>query len=362
MDMIEKLHAVSEELQSKKRYAKSEASTRSFLIDPFLRALGYDPSDPNDVEPEFTADFVAKGKKVDYALKKGGRPIIFVEFKSATKNLSFEHTIQLQHYFSTKLDVRFGIVTNGLEYRLFADIDNPNVMDDEPFLTVDMLNLDDRLLTELATFSKSGFEFYQALSKARQLKFGSVIRQRIETEMNQPSRDIIKYFATGFYLGSFNNSVQQEFSPIIKHAWDELVDQEISRRLQGHEQEEESPTSVKTNLPLEKPAAEAPTDDSNVEIPIRGYLKKGKYEGHRFEAKMLVYDGIHYHQEVVLFLEQLMTPSGAAKRGFLNAVGEHPDVNGWWFWKLTDPDSGEERPIDHVVQDEDLRRRILKNA
>lgn len=216
MDLVDKLRAVSADIRERQGFATNEASTRNYLIDPFIRALGFDPNNPNDVEPEFTADFVTSNRKVDYALKKDGKPIIFVEFKAATRNLSFEHTVQLQHYFSTKLDVRFGIVTNGLEYRLFSDIDNPNVMDDEPFLIVDLYDENDETLKELTAFSKSEFAIEKTLFRARQLKYGSIIRQRIESEIEQPSRELVKYLARNLYFGSFSSDAFGEFAPIVE--------------------------------------------------------------------------------------------------------------------------------------------------
>ena len=222
MDLVDKLRAVSTEIRERRRFATNEASTRNYLIDPFIRALGYDPNEPKDVEPEFTADFVANNRKVDYALKKEGKPIIFVEFKTATRSLSFQNTVQLQHYFSTKLDVRFGIVTNGLEYRFYSDIDNPNVMDDEPFLIADLLNANDKLFKELSAFSKQGFDLEGALLKARQLKYGSIIRQRIESEIEQPSRELVKYLARNLYIGSFSSDAFGEFAPIVERELQEL--------------------------------------------------------------------------------------------------------------------------------------------
>ena len=248
MDLVDKLRAVSADIRDRRRFATNEASTRSYLIDPFIRALGYDPNEPNDVEPEFTADFVASNRKVDYALKLEGEPIIFVEFKSATKNLSFENTVQLQHYFSTKLDVRFGIVTNGIEYRFFSDIENANVMDDEPFLIVDMLNLDDRSLQELTTFSNSAFDFEKALSQARQLKYGNVIRQRIESEIEQPSREMVQYLARNLYVGSFSSDVFGEFAPIVERELQDLF-------LTGQIVAKEDQTEIKSDFwNIESPA------------------------------------------------------------------------------------------------------------
>lgn len=55
----------------------SEAHVRAAVVDPVLRALGWDPADPSTFKPEF-----AVGKrKVDYALFDQGKPLVFIEAK-----------------------------------------------------------------------------------------------------------------------------------------------------------------------------------------------------------------------------------------------------------------------------------------
>lgn len=57
----------------------SEALTRYALIDPLLRELGWDTSDPTQVVPEYTS----AGGRADYALlSEDGRPQIIIEAKS----------------------------------------------------------------------------------------------------------------------------------------------------------------------------------------------------------------------------------------------------------------------------------------
>jgi hypothetical protein len=47
---------------------------------PFIQALGYVVFNPAEVVPEFTADVgTKKGEKVDYAVMRGGKPIILFE-------------------------------------------------------------------------------------------------------------------------------------------------------------------------------------------------------------------------------------------------------------------------------------------
>ena len=348
MDLAQKLRAVSAEVRQKRRFATNEASTRNYLIDPFVRALGYRPDEPDEVEPEFTADFVAGNRKVDYALKKDGKPIIFVEFKTATKNLSFDHTMQLQHYFSTKLDVRFGILTNGLEYRFYADIDNPNVMDDKPFLVVEMLNWNGKQIQELAAFSKSGFVFEGAMSTARQLKYGDEIRQRIEREMNQPSRDIIKYLARDLYSGSFSNKVVQEFAPIIRRVWQQMLHEEIPKRIQPipNDVEDES----KEVIPIPDPG-------EAIEIPIHAL-----YMTRRLNAK-LTFVPSDRKRSVVQFGDKTYKPSPSTLPAMKTVNPQiNNQQNGWKFWKLRDPKDNQERPISDLREDDALLQRLDNNT
>ena len=56
---------------------RNEALTRYMLIDPMLRELGWDTSDPDVVIPEYSSG----NGRADYALLSDGKPIIMVEAK-----------------------------------------------------------------------------------------------------------------------------------------------------------------------------------------------------------------------------------------------------------------------------------------
>ena len=61
----------------------SEALTRYALIDPLLRELGWNTSDPTQVVPEFPVP----GGRADYALVVGGESRIMVEAKKLDEPL-----------------------------------------------------------------------------------------------------------------------------------------------------------------------------------------------------------------------------------------------------------------------------------
>lgn len=94
---------------------------------PFFSLLGYDVFDPHEFIPEFTADVgIKKGEKVDYAITKDGKPIILIEAKWCGDNLE-KHGSQLFRYFGTT-SAKFGILTNGIIYKFYTDLDESNKM------------------------------------------------------------------------------------------------------------------------------------------------------------------------------------------------------------------------------------------
>ena len=118
----------------------TEEATKTSLIMPFFASLGYDIFNPTEFVPEFTADVgIKKGEKVDYAVVLDGKPMILVEAKSINEVLT-KHDSQLFRYFGTT-ESKFGILTNGKEYKFFTDLDEPNKMDLTPFLSIDITKI-----------------------------------------------------------------------------------------------------------------------------------------------------------------------------------------------------------------------------
>ena len=157
MSLFDALSKISEQVKAQRDRMTNEAVTRSVSIRPFLRVLGHDADDSRQVFEEFDADPKwAGGRKVDFAILNNDEPYILLEAKPASGNLGAKNWEQLYHYFNAT-ESRYGILTNGLIYEFYSDRDKTNIMDRQPFLTIDLLNLDARRITDLEPIMRASF-------------------------------------------------------------------------------------------------------------------------------------------------------------------------------------------------------------
>lgn len=112
---------------------------------------------------------------------KEEEPILLIECKHWAQDLNL-HDNQLIRYFNVS-KAKFGLLTNGIIYRFYTDLIEPNKMDEKPFLEVDITDLKDTQVEELKKFHKSYFDIENVLSSASELKYTgelkNIIAQRI---------------------------------------------------------------------------------------------------------------------------------------------------------------------------------------
>ena len=88
MDLIDQLQAIANNIERQKSKVLTEEATKNAFVMPFIKALGYDVFNPDEVVPEFTADVgIKKGEKVDYAIQIDGNPAILFECKNFDSDL-----------------------------------------------------------------------------------------------------------------------------------------------------------------------------------------------------------------------------------------------------------------------------------
>ena len=110
-----------------------------------------------------------RDRKIDYAIMRDGDPIILIECKHIEEELN-SHDNQLLRYYHVSC-AKFGILTNGMEYRFYTDLDEPNKMDEKPFLVLNMLDLRDSQIEEVKQFHKSYFDVENIVNAASELKY-----------------------------------------------------------------------------------------------------------------------------------------------------------------------------------------------
>jgi predicted type IV restriction endonuclease len=232
MDIKDLLKNLSDRIEKHKDQIQTEESTKNAFIMPFIQLLGYDVFNPMEVVPEYTADIgIKKGEKVDYAILKEGHPIILIECKHWAENLNV-HNSQLLRYFHTS-KAKFGILTNGIHYRFFTDLELPNKMDEKPFLEVNLLDLKDNQLDEVKKFHKSYFNLDSIVSTASELKYVNEIKTLLMAELNTPSEPFVRYIAKQIYAGMATAKVIDQFTPLIKKSFTQMINDLITERLKS---------------------------------------------------------------------------------------------------------------------------------
>ncbi|MFY4822044.1 type I restriction endonuclease [Aliarcobacter butzleri] len=222
MELVEKIKELSQRVSSLKDNVLTEEATKHSFIMPFISALGYDIFNPTVVIPEFTADISKKkNEKVDYAIMYNNQPLILIEAKSHTENLDI-HATQLERYF-TVTECRFAILTNGIEYRFFTDLEKPNKMDTTPFFTFNILNIKDRDLKELEKFISSNLDIDKILASAENKKYVSAIKNIFKEEVKNPSEDFVRLFASRLTDKPLRQNIMDEFKAYVKTAFSEIV-------------------------------------------------------------------------------------------------------------------------------------------
>ena len=117
--LLDELVDVIETLQRRIRdhgpnLRENETRTRMALIDPLLRVLGWDVSDPSVVTPEYSVS----GRWADYALLgPDGRPVATVEAKKLGEPLA-QHRMQMLNY-SNASGVEYAGLTDGDHWELY---------------------------------------------------------------------------------------------------------------------------------------------------------------------------------------------------------------------------------------------------
>lgn len=232
MEFLEKLANFSNRIERLKDNIQTEEATKTSIILPFFQLLGYDVFNPLEFVPEFTADVgIKKGEKVDYAIMFNNEPLILIEAKPINTELTAKHMNQLIRYFSVT-KAKFGILTNGIIYQFYSDLEEHNKMDTIPFLVVNLTKIEKNIAEELKQFQKDAFNVKTILSSVSNLKYMTMVKNVIAEQFQSPSDQLVKaLLSKNIYNGTKTQAVIDKFKVIIQKAFEEYINDVISERL-----------------------------------------------------------------------------------------------------------------------------------
>lgn len=229
MDFKDSIKQLTERVAKLKDSVQTEEATKNALIMPFIQSLGYDVFNPFELVPEYTCDIgTKKGEKIDYAIMKDGQPIILIECKHWSQKLTLFDNQLLRYYHVSA--AKFGILTNGIQYKFYTDLEEPNKMDEKPFLVVDLLDIRDNQVEELKKFHKSYFDVDNIVNTASELKYTKELQDIILAEMNSPSEQLVRIFTKQVYNGMITAKILEQFTELTKRSFNQIISDIITDR------------------------------------------------------------------------------------------------------------------------------------
>lgn len=238
MDFVDEIKVFAKRIEELRSSIETEEATKTSIILPFFQQLlGYDVFNPEEFTPEYSADIgLKRAEKVDYAIKVDGKPVIIVECKCLGECLK-SHRSQLFKYFSATT-AKFAILTNGVDYQFYSDIDSPNQMDMTPFLEINLFNMKDEQISELKKFHKSNFDTKKILERASDLKYTNEFKNIFSEQLQNPSDDFVRFFLSIAYNKKQTQNAIEYFRLLLKKALhnyiNELMNEKIKAALENY--------------------------------------------------------------------------------------------------------------------------------
>ncbi len=250
MEIQSQLRVLGDKILAMRDQITTEEATKTAFVLPFINILGYDIFNPMEVVPEFTADIgLKKGEKVDYAIFQGKDPILIIECKSWKENLTL-HDSQLFRYFHVT-KTRFSLLTNGIEYKFYSDLEEKNKMDLKPFLEFDLTKLKEGTIQEIQRFHKQSFDIENILTTASALKFTKEIKKAFSEEIENPSPDFVKLLINKVYSGRITQGILNQFTEFSSKAINQFINEKINDRIQAALNNEKEKTKEHSIIELE---------------------------------------------------------------------------------------------------------------
>ena len=195
--------------------------------------------------------------------------MILIECKSCNETLD-KHSSQLFRYFGTT-SAKFCILTNGIVFQFFTDLEEVNKMDLTPFLEINFENLKDYQINELKKFRKTDFDSDRITSTASNLKYTSLIKDFLQQQIDDPNDDFVKYVTGNVYDGPKTQKILEQFSPLVKKSFASLINELVNKKISSALDKNEDSESVEDEI---IPKSKIITTEAEIEsyYIIRGML------------------------------------------------------------------------------------------
>lgn len=147
-------------------YEQNEMAVRDQLVNPMLRAIGWDPENPNEVQPNVSTE---EGIP-DYSLIKKQKRLLFVEAKKLSVDVEQRDIMSQLARYSFAEGTRYGLLTNGVVWILVRSFEEGTKLSERVVWKTDLENEQTTAVCrKLMTVSKDNVEQIESLVKRTQI-------------------------------------------------------------------------------------------------------------------------------------------------------------------------------------------------
>jgi len=270
MDMIDQLRTLAKKLETKETIPNEEA-TKMTLVAPLINMLGYDVFDHNEVTPEYSPDYdIKKAEKVDYAIIQAGKPIMLIEAKSCHEVLE-KYTPQLFKYYAASC-AKIGILTNGIAYQFYCDLDKENLLDKEPFFVFDLSSFNEASVEELKKFRKEHFDVSTIQDYAHVLRYQRLIKDYMQKQLTAPDPDFVQFIIKKIDVELKRFIMKDDYNVIVKNALNQFISSRVEAIIKNA-MKQNSEDKEQVILPDVETSTPAEVDTTDSELAFYNIIK-----------------------------------------------------------------------------------------
>ncbi|MCK5943356.1 MAG: type I restriction enzyme HsdR N-terminal domain-containing protein [Planctomycetes bacterium] len=322
-NLVETLAEVRRRIQRNGSRSINEENTKATLIEPVLRALGWDVEDVDEVQREFKTQ--PRHKPVDYGLLVVRTPRLLIEAKAFGENLADHRWINQIMGYATVAGVEWVVLTNGDEYRIY-NTHAPVVVDEKLFRSVRVSDEDAGVAQTLELLAKNRLEENRIEVLWRAHFVDRQVRAAVEDLFSRDQNDML---LVNYVAGVTKNLTAEEIRGSLarcRASFDFPLDAETlgvrKRRAR---------TSERTR------AARVQAAGGLAELIAAGRLRPPihlmrTYKGMELAATILATGKVRVGKQ------EFDSPSTAGVAAIKQASGADRSVNGWDFWQVPTAD------------------------
>jgi hypothetical protein len=338
-DLDTALTSVRDRIAKFRGQAIGEENTKHALIEPVLRALGWDVEDLDEVRCEYKLK--QADNPVDYAFFVHGNLRLFVEAKSLGENLD-KCAHQIMGYAGVAGVVEWIVLTNGNEYRIYnAHAQVP--IEQKLFKRVVLASDEPDAAGTLLLLSKAQLQGTVIDDLWRQYFVDRQVKQAVESLSGiEPPTDFLHLIRKRVPALSLTD-VRQSLGRATL-SLDYRAAQPAPMMPAGHKTPVQ-PTAGTAAVPIEQPPGSDKTPWRHV--TLRDLISSGTirlpldiettYKGHQLTARIEADGNVTWNGATY---DSLSTAAGMARKSIVGAPPgrEYPQTNGWTFWRFKDSD------------------------